>query len=52
MPVLGQKINSLRKDIESQLSGFTTSNDNTSNDIDLSLPGDYFPEGNILQLLK
>ena len=52
-PVLGQKINSLRKDIESQLSGFTTkTNDNTSIDIDLSLPGDYFPEGNIHPITK
>ena len=52
-PVLGQKINSLRKDIESQLSGFTTqTNDNASIDIDLSLPGDYFPEGNIHPITK
>lgn len=52
-PVLGQKINLLRKDIQSQLSDFNTeTSDNKNIDIDLSLPGDYFPEGNIHPITK
>ena len=52
-PILGQKINTLRKNIQDQLSSFDSNQTSKkSSDIDLSLPGDYFAEGKIHPITK
>ena len=52
-PILGQKINSLRKDIQDQLNSLDSNQiSKESSNIDLSLPGDYFAEGNIHPITK
>ena len=53
-PTLGQKINSLRKNIQDQLSSLDSNQkpSKEKSNIDLSLPGDYFPEGNIHPITK